>query len=149
MKLKDGYQVVDTTEIQMESLITFMSSLGWESVYNLKGNLIRFKNPAMRKQGEEYISIKHAINLHNMLGENTFEYLKTIGTDLKTFLKEPYAHYLIEGLFAGSSKIVEKIKGQDKKGYGFFIQDQASSHMIKWMSPRDEARYGHFVMVEE
>lgn len=139
---------VNTTELQMESLVIFLASLGYESIWNLQGNLIRFKNPAMRKYGEEYISIKRAIKMHNSSGEDAFNYLKSITTDLKTFLKEDYAHSVIETLFAGSSKIVEKVKAQDKKGYGFFIQDQASSHMLKFMSPRDEARYGHFVLTE-
>lgn len=135
--------VVDTTLLQCESLIRFAACIGYEVVMNEQYNIIRFKQPNFRSVGEEYISVRRMIKLHNSAAEDIFEFIKTIPKEysFQDFLNGAAGHTMIETLFAGSSKIVKKVKGQYQRKQGLVIQ----SHIVQFNSDKDYAHYGHFV----
>lgn len=142
--------VIDTTAIQEQSLINFCAQLGYEPVYSFFYNeettfyeerLVRFKQPRFACVGEEYLSVKTMIKLHNGAGEGAFDYIRTIkGESLSEFLSRPdgEGRSLLELVAAGGCKIVKRVKGQYSRKGGFEIQ----SHMVKFMTPQDKAQYG-------
>ncbi len=139
--------VVDTTLLQCESLIQFAACIGYEVVVNEQNNIVRFKQPNFRSVGEEYISVRRMIKLHNSAAEDIFEFIKTLPKEysFQDFLNGASGHAMIETLFAGSSKIVRKVKGQYHRKQGFAIQ----SHKVEFNSDKDYAHYGHLVEVKE
>lgn len=141
--------VIDTTAIQEHSLVNFAASLGYEPVYKIyhrgkddvEPRLFRFKQPRFACVGEEYISVKSMVKLHNGAAEKAFNYIRTIkGESLSEFLSRPYGEgrSFLELVAAGGCKIVKKVKGQYSRKGGFQIQ----SHMVKFMTPQDKAQYG-------
>lgn len=139
--------VVGTTLLQCESLIQFAACIGYEVVVNEQNNIVRFKQPNFRSVGEEYISVRRMIKLHNSAAEDIFEFIKTIPKEysFQDFLNGTSGHALIETLFAGSSKIVRKVKGQYHRKEGLVIQ----SHKVEFNSDKDYAHYGHLVETKE
>ncbi len=140
---------VDSTALQEESLINFAASIGYEAVFDTKARLHRFKQPKFRKQGVEYRSVRSMIKLHNSAAEDIFRHLATVNTDFQSFINTDEGLDMITLLFAGTVKIVETVKGQYKRGVGFFVHDTKSNHMIKFNTDRDEAHYGHYVLMED
>lgn len=142
--------IVDTSAIQEKSLVDFGAALGYEPVYSMFYNsaldaheerLVRFKQPRFACVGEEYLSVKTMINLHNGAAEGAFDYIRTIkGESLSEFLSRPdgEGRSLLELVAAGGCKIVKKVKGQYSRKGGF----QTQSHMVKFMTPQDKAQYG-------
>jgi len=142
--------IVDTTAIQEQSLINFAGQLGYEPVFSAflqeggtwhEERLVRFKQPRFACVGEEYISVKSMVKMHNGAAEKAFNYIRTIkGESLSEFLSRPYGEgrSLLELVAAGGCKIVKKVKGQYSRKGGFQIQ----SHMVKFMTPQDKAQYG-------
>ena len=146
--------IVDTSAIQEKSLVDFAAQLGYEPVYSTflrepydyrlseyVERLVRFKQPRFACVGEEYLSVKTVIKLHNGAAEGAFDYIRTIkGESLSEFLSRPYGEgrSLLELVAAGGCKIVKKVKGQYSRKCGFEIQ----SHMVKFMTPQDKAQYG-------
>lgn len=140
---------VDTTALQEESLINFAAAIGYEAVFDTKARLTRFKQPKFRKQGVEYRSVRSMIKLHNSAAEDVWKHLSTVNTDFKSFINTDEGLDMITLLFAGTVKIIETVKGQYKCGVGFFVHDTKSNHMIKFNTDRDEAHYGHHVLMED
>lgn len=142
--------IVDTSAIQEKSLVAFGAALGYEPVYKAflqeggtwhEERLVRFKQPRFACVGEEYISVKSMVKMHNGAAEKAFNYIRTIkGESLSEFLSRPYGEgrSLLELVAAGGCKIVKKVKGQYSRNGGFQIQ----SHMVKFMTPQDKAQYG-------
>lgn len=142
--------IVDTSAIQEKSLVDFGAALGYEPVYKFflqeggtwhEQRLVRFKQPRFACVGEEYLSVKTMINLHNGAAEGAFDYIRTIkGESLPEFLSrtDGEGRSLLELVSAGGCKIVKKVKGQYSRKGGFKIQ----SHMVKFMTPQDKAQYG-------
>lgn len=139
--------VVDTKLLQYESLITFAACIGYEAVVNEQNNIVRFKQPNFRSVGEEYISVRRMINLHNNAAEDIFEFIKTLPKEysFQDFLNGASGHAMVETLFAGSGKIVRKVKGQYQRKQGLVIQ----SHKVEFNSDKDYAHYGHLVEIKE
>lgn len=132
---------VDTQIIQRESLIRFAAAMGYEVVTDTKGNIRRFKQPRFRSAGVEYISVKSMLKMHNNAAENVFEYVKSLSCETYgEFLnrKDAEGRTMIELMFAGSCKIVRKIKGQYQRKEGLVIQGS----VIEFMTDQDYYQYG-------
>lgn len=143
------FTVVNSEEIQLESLVQFASGLGYESVWSVEGKLQRFKQPRFRCIGKEYISVRNMIKLHNTAAEDIFEHLASVDMSFKEFLNTEEGEDIITMLFAGSVKIVEKVKAQySRKRGGFFLHDTPGNNMIRFMTKKDEKQFGHFLMQE-
>lgn len=138
-------EYADTTELQLTSLIAFANGLGYDEVYSPSGSLLRFKNEKNRKGGQEYIGIARMIKLHDYAAEDMWRYLATVDVGFQTFINDDIGYDAVVLLFAGTCKIVQKIKGQYKRGVGFHVEDKKSSHMIRFMTDRDYAHYKHYV----
>lgn len=147
-KLLEDY--VNTEDLQLTSLVDFMAALGFESVWSVQGNLLRFKQPKLRFCGKEYMSVASAIKLHNSSAiEDVWKHLSTVNTDFKSFINTDEGLDMITLLFAGTVKVIETVKGQYKRGVGFFVHDTKSNHMIKFNTDRDAAHYKMHVFMEE
>lgn len=146
--MTDEFKVVDTTDLQMTSLVDFMAAIGYEAVFTQDGKLVRFKQPKFRKNGQEYIGVKRAIYMHNYLPDQVWRHTATVNTDFTTFLASPGGEDMINILFAGSTRIVERVKGQYSRKKGFFVHPSNSNMLIKFNTPKDEAQYGHHVRQE-
>lgn len=140
---------VDTTAIQEESLINFAAAIGYEALFDTQARLLRFKQPKFRKQGLEYRSVRSMIKLHNSAAEDIFRHLATVNTDFQSFINTDEGLDMITLLFAGTVKIIENVKGQYKRGVGFFVNDTKSNHMIKFNTDRDAAHYKNYVLMED
>ncbi len=150
MTENEDFMVVNSEEIQLESLVQFASGLGYESCWSLEGKLQRFKQPRFRCIGKEYISVQNMIKLHNTAAEDIFEHLGSVDMSFKEFLNTEEGEDIITMLFAGSCKIVETVKCQySRKRGGFFLHDTPGNNMVKFMTKKDEAQYKHFLMQEE
>lgn len=142
---EEDFKIVDTTDIQIQSLVKFGAAVGYEAVYrtdeNGKDIPVRFKQPNFRCVGQEYTSVRTMLKLHNEASEQTFEYVKTLSKDesLAEFLnrENDEGYNLINLLFAGTCKTVKKVKGQGTRKKGLVIQ----SGMVKFMT--DHAYHQH------
>lgn len=139
---------VDTTTLQEESLINFAAAIGYEALFDTKARLLRFKQPKFRKQGVEYRSVRSMIKIHNEAAEDVFRHLATVNTDFQSFINTDEGLDMVTLLFAGTVKIIETVKGQYKRGVGFFVDDSKSNHMIKFNTDRDAAHYQHYLLME-
>lgn len=139
------YEICDTTELQLESLVLFANALGYDEVYSPEGNLLRFKCEKNRKYGEEYIGVQRMIKLHNNAAEDIWGYINTVNIDFHSFINDDPGLDAIVLLFAGSCKIVQKVKGQYKRGVGFHLEKKKPSQMIRFMTDRDYAHYKHYI----
>ncbi len=147
---EENFKVINSEEIQLESLVQFASALGYESCWSLEGKLQRFKQPRFRCIGKEYISVRNMIKLHNTAAEDIFEHLGSVDMSFKEFLNTDFGEDLFTVLFAGSCKIVEVVKAQySRKRGGFFLHPTKTINMVKFMTKKDEAQYKHFLMQEE
>lgn len=134
-------EAVDTQYLQEESLMRFAAAMGYEVVMDQYNRIRRFKQPKFQCDGTEYISVKNMIRLHNSSAENVFEYVKTL--DSETFgefldRRDREGRTMIELMFAGTCKIVRKIKGQATRKEGLVIQ----SNIVEFMTKQDFAQYG-------
>jgi hypothetical protein len=146
---EEDFKIIDTTDIQIQSLVKYGAAVGYEAVYrtdeNGKDILVRFKQPNFRCVGQEYTSVRTMLKLHNEASEQTFEYVKTLSKDesLAEFLnrENDEGYNLINLLFAGTCKTVQQVKGQYTRKKGLVIQ----SGMVKFMT--DHAYYQHACML--
>lgn len=146
---EEDFKVIDTTDIQIQSLVKFSAALGYEAVYrtdeNGKDIPVRFKQPNFLCLGQEYTSVHTMLKLHNEASEQTFEYVKTLSKDesLAEFLnrENDEGYNLINLLFAGTCKTVQQVKGQGTRKKGLVIQ----SGMVKFMTDKDY--YQHTCML--
>jgi hypothetical protein len=129
-----------TTNIQEESLTNFMAALGYEPVYSIHNcNLLRFSQPRFAKHGQAIVSVNRAIRMHNSAGEESFAELIafTKPQELREYLRDFKNYQTITNVAAGSTKIVEQIKGSFSKKKGFIVHD----HKIKFMTNRDKRKW--------
>ncbi len=147
---EQDFTVVNTEDLQLQSLIAFGNALGYDAVSTPCGQLQRFKQPRFRCIGKEYISVRNMIKLHNTAAEDIFEHLGSVNMSFKEFLNTEEGEDIVTMLFAGSVKIVEKVKAQySRKRGGFFLHPTKTNNMIRFMTKKDEAQYGHYLMQEE
>lgn len=138
---EEDFKIIDTTDIQIQSLVKFSAALGYEAVYrtdeNGKDIPVRFKQPNFRCVGQEYTSVRTMLKLHNEASEQTFEYVKTLSKDesLSEFLnrENDEGYNIINLLFAGTCKTVQQVKGQYTRKKGLVIQ----SGMVKFVTDKD------------
>lgn len=146
---EENFKIIDTTDIQIQSLVKFSAALGYEAVYrtdkNGKDIPVRFKQPNFRYVGQEYTSVRTMLKLHNEASEQTFEYVKTLSKEeslAEFFNRENDEGYnIINLLFAGTCKTVQQVKGQGTRKKGLVIQ----SGMVKFMTDKDY--YQHACML--
>ena len=134
-------EAIDTKLIQEQSLVNFANAIGYEVVEDENRNIRRFKQPRFRSYGEEYISVKRMLRLHNNAAEDVFEYVKSLGSEeFSDFLnrKDGQGREMIDLMFAGSCKIVRKVKGQYTRKEGLIIQ----SNIVQFMTDSDFKTYG-------
>lgn len=150
---EEDFKIIDTTDIQIQSLVKFCAALGYEAVYrtdeNGKDIPVRFKQPNFRCVGQEYTSVKTMIKLHNEASEQTFEYLKTLSKEesLAEFLnrENDEGYNLINLLFAGTCKTVQQVKGQYTRKKGLVIQ----SGMVKFVTDKDYYQHACMLLGED
>ena len=143
--MNEEFEYVNTTDLQLTSLVAFCNALGYDEVYDQQGRLLRFKAPRFRCCGDEYMSVKRAIRLHNCAPHDIWGYITTVNTDFNSFLNTPNSQDLITALFAGTCKIIDTVKGQFSRKKGFFVHNTKSNHMVKFVTKRDYAHYRHYV----
>lgn len=149
---EEDFKIIDTTDIQIQSLVKFSAALGYEAVYrtdeNGKDIPVRFKQPNFRCVGQEYTSVRTMLKLHNEASEQTFEYLKTLSEEesLAEFLnrENDEGYNLINLLFAGTCKTVQQVKGQYTRKKGLVIQ----SGMVKFMTDKDYYQHAYMLLGE-
>ncbi len=137
----DISKAVDTQFLQEESLIRFAAAMGYEVVMDQYDRIRRFKQPNFKCAGIEYISVKSMLKMHNNSAESVFEYVKALDEETyNEFLnrKDRTGRTMIELMFAGSCKIVRKIKGQATRKDGLVIQ----CNVIEFMTRQDYVQYG-------
>lgn len=142
--MTDKFVPSNTTHIQEESLTNFMAALGYEPVYSSYNvNLLRFSQPRFAKHGQAIVSVNRAIRMHNSAGEESFAELIafTKPQELREYLRDFKNYQTITNVAAGSTKIVEQIKGSFSKKKGFIVHD----HNIKFMTNRDKRKYSDMI----
>jgi len=146
---EEDFTIVNTEELQLQSLVLFGNALGYDAVYSLEGKLQRFKQPRFRCVGKEYISVRNMIKMHNTAAEDIFEHLSSVDMSFKELLNTEEGEDIITMLFAGSVKIVETVKAQfSRKRGGFFLHDTPGNNMIRFMTDRDFAHYKSWMSKE-
>lgn len=143
--------VNDTKNLQEESLMLFAAALGYDPVTDLKtGQLVRFRQPRFACVGEEVVSVNRMILLHNNLADYIFEEIQINGYDFinetqgqvytfEQFINGPKNTGIdaITALFAGTCKIVKKVKMTHSRERGLEVQ----SHKVEFNTRRDLAHY--------
>lgn len=128
----------NTAELQEESLVNFGAALGYEPVYDLRG-LRCFRQPNFSVVGREHVSVNTMIRLHNESAEEVFAMLKmTPYVEFGEFIKKQSNVEDLITIFAGTTKIVQRVKLVFSKKKGLIVQD----HNVKFMTKRDQRYYG-------
>lgn len=147
--------VTDTTELQIHSLVEFAAALGYEAVWDLKTDqLLEFYQPRFACVGEAKVSVNRMILLHNNLAEYIFEEIQINGYEhinqtqgtaypFNDFINAPKNAGIdaITALFAGTCKVLKKVKMNYSKEKGVLIQ----SHKVEFNTRRDFAHFRGFV----
>lgn len=143
IKPEMDFKPVDTSQIQEESLVNFMSAIGYEPTYKLINageRLSGFFQPKFFCVGKARVSVTSAIRMHNELAEDTFAKLVSFTPyeEFRDFVARQDNVDEIVAVFAGTCKIVETIKANYSRKKGFIVHD----HNIKFMTKRDRRYYG-------
>lgn len=137
-KTDPNFVAKDMAELQEESLVNFGAAIGYEPVYDLRG-LRGFRQPNFSPIGRERVSVNTMIRLHNESAEETFAMLKmTPYIEFGDYLKDQKNIDDLITIFAGTTKIVERVKAVFSKKQGLVIQD----NNVKFMTKRDQRYYG-------
>lgn len=150
--------VNSTRALQEESLTIFAAALGYDPVYDLETDLlVRFVQPRFACVGEEVVSVNRMILLHNNLADyifeeiqiNGYDHINQTGGDVYTFEKfingpKNTGIDAITALFAGTCKLVKKVKMTHSRKRGLEVQ----SHKIEFNTRRDKAHYEWAVLSE-
>jgi hypothetical protein len=146
MTYKAGVDTFDkvsgTQELQELSVVNFMAARGYEPLYDFNIGLAAFVQPRFASTGKRRVSVLSAIKMHNELAETTFE---NIRVEPNTSFQE----YVIKNedaiidLFAGTTKIVKRVKLSFSKKLGVQVQ----SDKVEFMSKRDFQHYRFFIGV--
>lgn len=139
-------KVSGTQELQELSLTNFMAALGYEPVYNHSIGICAFSQPRFERTGEKRVSVLRAIKLHNDLAENTFEeagFHVHANMNFQEFISYDTNADALINLFAGTTKIVKRLKLSFSKKTGISVQ----SDKIEFMTKRDFAHYRKFIGV--
>lgn len=129
-----GFTIKDTAAIQTESLVRFSAGIGYEAVFDTQDRLRSFRAPQFDKSGDGRLSVSTMLELHDYGPAAALIELRHT-PQFKTFRsfmnsKEVDANRLAAMLFAGTLKLVEKIKGQGSRKEGLIIQ----SGMVKFVT---------------
>lgn len=129
-----GFTIKDTSAIQTESLVRFAAGIGYEAVFDTKNRLRSFRAPQFDKSGDGRISVSTMLELHNYGPSEALSEIRhtTSFTTFRALMNsdELDANRLAAMLFAGTLKLVEKIKGQGSRKEGLIIQ----SGMVKFVT---------------
>lgn len=135
--------ISDTSEIQEASLVNFMAAIGYEPTYKptVGGErLTGFFQPKFFRIGQARLSVNTAIRLHNEYAEESFAELIsfTPNQEFRDFVSDYDNIDKITSLFAGTCKIVNFVSATYSKKKGFVVHN----HNVKFMTKRDQRRYG-------
>jgi hypothetical protein len=134
-----------TQELQEISLVEFMAALGYEPVYDYIIGLKGFYQPVFAFKGEQRVSVLRAIQMHNEEAEEQFAMLKlTPYEDFGVFVRKHANRQQINMIFAGTCKIVKKVKLSFSKRDGIILQ----SDNIEFATDVDRRRYEPSVLAE-
>ena len=139
------FDVCNTEELQLESLVLFANGLGYDEVYDADGKLLRFRSDKYKASGEQYVSVRRMIKMHNQLPNTVWSHIATVNQDFSTFIDSPEGEHMINILFAGNCKIVETVKGMWSHEKGFFVYPSKSNMMVKFCTKKLKRIYGHWV----
>lgn len=139
----------DSQSLQEESLISFMEALGYEAVFKFDGKnpekLVGFRTEKQRWSSASRISVNTAISIHNNDPDFVLNeiggYINSPGEKFSTWSKVDRNYAMIAVLFAGTCKIIEKVRGNGCKKKGLIITD----HLVKFTSKSNRKAYGNFI----
>lgn len=148
----DIKKAIDTTALQTESLLRFMSQVGYDPLYKSSyyedahdtyytGEiLVGFRQPRFDRSGIGQVSVNTAILLHNEAGYDVFDSIKdtNLSLDQVMELKNNTASNNFSFLFAHTCRLVKKIKGCGSKTRGLVIH----SNIVEFNSRADYRKYG-------
>lgn len=130
-------EVRNTALLQEESLVNYAAAIGYEPVYNERG-LSGFFQPNFEVVGKARRSVNSMIKMHNHDAEDVFAVLQfTPYVELNQYVKDMSNLDDLVTLFAGTCKIVEKVKAVYSNKKGLII----TNHQVKFMTPRDRRFY--------
>lgn len=128
----------DTKLLQEESLVNYMAAIGYEPLYNNKFGLCGFRQPDFDVIGKGRVGVNRAIRMHNHDAEDVFAVLQfTPYVEFNQYVKDNDNCSDLITLFAGTCKIVEKVKGVYSNKKGLII----NNHQVKFMTARDRRFY--------
>lgn len=139
------FEVCDTTDLQLESLVLFANALGYDPVWDKDGKLLRFRSDKYKASGEQYTSVRRMIKHHNEAADLVWGHVSTVNTSFSDFIDSPGGEHMINLLFAGNCKIVETVKGQWSHKKGFFVHPTKGNHMIRFITKKAYKLYKHYV----
>lgn len=127
----------NTALLQEESLVNYAAAIGYEPVYNERG-LCGFFQPDFEVVGKARRSVNSMIKMHNHDAEDVFAVLQfTPYVEFNDYVKDNGNLDDLITLFAGTCKIVEKVKGVYSNKKGLII----NNHQVKFMTARDRRFY--------
>lgn len=140
----DINEAKDTKRLQEESLIEYMSSIGYEALYNDSEQLIAFRQPRFDRSGSGRVLVTTAIKLHNKEPAAVYEFIqksKASYNELLDFAEYETVQHMMATLFAGTNRIVKNVKGQWSKKKGLIIQ----SNVIEFNTRAHYKAYKHLL----
>ena len=139
------YEVCDTTELQLESLVLFANALGYDPVYSVEGKLLRFRGDKYKAVGEKYMSVSRMITHHNQVPDLIWRHISTVNTSFSEFINDPGGEHMINLLFAGNCTIVETVKASWSHKKGFCVHGTKSNHSVRFMTKKLYKMYKQYV----
>ena len=134
------YYAQDTKELQMYSLMQFMSALKYNLCRTVKWGLV-FVSSSPAKVENRTVSVQTAIRLHNADWRSVYPMAPAIyDTDVQTFHTDTYTITQ-----AKAAKVVEKVKLQYCKRSKSLKLQHESGHMVRFVSPS----YQYLFLMEE
>lgn len=131
----------NTAELQEESLVNYAAAIGYEPVYNERG-LCGFYQPNFEVVGKARRSVNSMIRMHNHDAEDVFAILQfTPYVEFNNYVKDNDNVDDLLTLFAGTCKIVEKVKAVYSNKKGLLI----TNHQVKFMTQRDRRFYRELI----
>lgn len=134
--------VGDTKLLQLKSLLDFAGALGYDGVYDLKGNLQYFKCEKNRRVGRERIAVNTMISMHNRLPGQALRQLQDgAKVNFHELVSTNKGEDLLLALFAGYARTIRKIKMVRPSKGGMIVQ----SHKVSFLTRRDRSQYESWI----
>lgn len=115
--------VKSTTQIQTDSLVNFAAGIGYEAMFDIKGRLRSFRAPQFDRSGDGRIGVMTMIRWHNDGPRQSLRELHTYHSFSALMNSQRHdGNRLAAMVFAGTLKLVERVRGQSSRSEGLMIQ---------------------------